>query len=130
MLKLILLLLLPLIVVAICYNTRWRWISIGFCVFFFSLGTLIYVKSSDLIGAHEFRGIVNEVTYRRNEAPSITVDGIVYKHIPVQFFIDKIEVGDSVIKSKDSDGMSLIKKRTHERIELNFADATGYVEYK
>lgn len=130
MLKLVPLLLLPLIFAAISYKTRWKWISIAFCVFFYSLGILIYVKSSDLIGQHEFQGIVNEVTYRRNEAPSITVDGIIYKNIPVQFFIDKIEVGDSIIKAKDSDGMLLIKKQTHERIELNFADATGYVEYK
>ncbi|NTD96339.1 hypothetical protein G6M26_27235 [Agrobacterium tumefaciens] len=59
----------------------------------------------------------------------MTVDGKVYKYIPVEFFKDEIAVGDSLIKNKNSERMILIKKFTNEKIELKFDDATGYVEY-
>jgi hypothetical protein len=82
------------------------------------------------MNGYQFRGIVNNLTFGRNKLPSITVDGVIYKYMPVEFFKDKIEVGDSLIKDKNSESMLLIKKQTNEKIELKFSDATGYVTYE
>ena len=129
MLKALPLLLFPLTFILLCYNTRWRKISIYACLFFFILGTFLYFKGSQRINSYQFRGIVTDLTYGRNQISSVTVDGKIYKYIPVEFFKHKIAVGDSLIKNKNSNGMTLIKKKTNEKMALKFEDATGYVDY-
>ena len=82
------------------------------------------------MNSYQFKGIVTDLTYGRNKLPSIEVDGVIYKYMPVEFFKDKIALGDSLIKDLNADSMLLIKQDTKERIELRFEDATGYVEYE
>ncbi|MET0570232.1 MAG: hypothetical protein ABWZ79_02300 [Pedobacter agri] len=110
-------------------NTRWSKILIYILLFFFISGTFLYYKGSQRINSYQFRGIVTDLTYGRNQISSVTVDGKVYKYIAVEFFKDKIAIGDSLIKNKNSNGMTLIKKNTNEKMALKFEDATGYVEY-
>jgi hypothetical protein len=69
------------------------------------------------------------LTYGRNQVSSVTIDGKIYNYIPIEFFKDKVSIGDSLIKNKNSNGMTLIKKNTNEKVALKFEDATGYVEY-
>ncbi|MCX2584399.1 hypothetical protein [Pedobacter sp. MR22-3] len=129
MLKALPLLLFPLMFILLFYNTRWRKISIYTCLFFFISGTILYFKGSQRINSYQFRGIITGLTYGRNKVSSVTVDGKIYKYVLVEFFKDKIAIGDSLIKNKNSNGMTLIKKYTNEKIALKFEDATGYVEY-
>jgi len=79
---------------------------------------------------YHFKGIVTDLTYGRNKLPSIEVDGVIYKYLPVEFFKDKIALGDSLIKEMNADSMILIKHGTKKKIELRFEGATGYVEYE
>ncbi|RZJ91011.1 MAG: hypothetical protein EOO20_06440 [Chryseobacterium sp.] len=123
------LLLFPLLFILLCYNTRWRKFSIYTCLFFFVSGTFIYFKSSQRINGYQFRGIITNLTYGRNQVSSVTIDGKIYNYIPIEFFKDKVSIGDSLIKNKNSNGMTLIKKNTNEKVALKFEDATGYVEY-
>lgn len=82
-------------------NTRWSKISIYIFLLLFISGTFLYFKGSQRINSYQFRGIVTDLTYGRNQTSSVTVDGKVYKDIPVEFFKDKIAIGDLLIKNKN-----------------------------
>ena len=110
MLKALPILLFPLMFILLCYNTRWWRISIYTCLFFCISGAFIYFKSFQRINSYEFRGIINNLTYGRNQLSSVTVDGKAYKNILVEFFKDEIAVGDSLIKNNNSERLILIKK--------------------
>lgn len=84
----------------------------------FSIALLVlYIRAERIENNYQFSGIVQNITYGDKRTPKVTINNNSYfLSFPNWNFNNKIEQGDSLIKTKNSTIYKLIKCKTKEVI--------------
>jgi hypothetical protein len=92
-----------------------NYLAIG--VLFFIVLLFLYIRADKIEKSYQFNGTIEKVTYGDKKIPTVVIKGKTYFiSYPNEYFNNKIEAGDSLIKEKNSRIYKLIKYKTGEVI--------------
>jgi len=92
-----------------------KYLTIG--ALFFIVSLFLYIRADRIEISYKFKGTIDKVTYSDKKFPNVVIKGETYFiSYPNEDFNDKIEVGDSLVKEKNSRIYQLIKFKTGEVI--------------
>jgi|GEM_PF-5058217 len=84
---------------------------------FIALIFFVIINANSVEKGYQIKGIVDKVAFTKKGIPQITIGGEIYTiRFPGNAFVDKIQVGDSIVKQNDSKIYRLIKKNSKEVI--------------
>jgi len=94
-----------------------KYLVIGILFFLVAkiLSVMFYIKERN----YQFNGIIEKIDYNEKKTPSVKVNGKSYVLSTNWRFNEKMNVGDSLIKEKESTAYKLIKYKTGEVISSN-----------
>ena len=89
-------------------------------VLFNAAAIVLNAKADKIEKDYYFKGVVEKIKYGDKGTPEVTIKGVVYIiGFPDHDFKNKIQLGDSLIKKKDSMTYELINNRTRDIIFSN-----------